>query len=491
MYNLNVKQIEFVASEVANADITFSHLKDDLIDHLCCEIEAEINRGLSFETALEKTKQKIGIKNLKKVQEDTLLLIDKKYRFMKNFMKISGLISMAMLAFGALFKIMHWPGAGPLLVFGFVFVSLLFFPTAMWVMKKESKLKSPIMLYISGLLGAIFVMIGFMFKIQHWPGASFLLQIGYVVFCLIFIPILLNSLLKSTQEKALKNSYILGAISFLLCFIGDFFKVMHWPGAGPMLIFGSILLVSVFVPYYTYVKYKNSKSIEGSFIFFSIGILFFTFFNNLLAINVSKDILAQFVAPVKKMVETTQNIEKNNQKNYELFFNDTLNKSSELKHKLTEIQSETNELCNYIKNLKIEIISMVDNVDKTTAEKVSNNPEMLMAKDNYDIPTYFLIGENNNGKASELKSKIEIYKNHLLQNFENNNSNKALINKLFDTNDRFDIYSNENFTWEQYLFYHNISISTLNILSNIELNVRLAENEAINQLRNSKNQSEL
>ncbi|MEI7596024.1 MAG: hypothetical protein WCK02_09770 [Bacteroidota bacterium] len=487
---LTNEQINFVISEVNSAEITFSHLKDDLIDHLCCEIEAEIRRGYNFEEAFNKINQSVGVKSLRKVQENTLLLIDKKYRFMKRTMKTSGMISMGMLAFGALFKIMHWPGAGPLLVFGFFFLSILFLPTALWVMRKESKLKSPLLLYISGLIGGVIVMAGFLFKIMHWPGAGPMLVFGYSFFACVFMPTLLYSLLKTNDQKPMKIAYIIGVISFTICLIGDLFKIMHWPGAGPMLVFGTVLLVCFFFPFYSYLKYKDSKSIEGSFLFLSIGLLFFTLFNNILSMNVSRNVLGQFIPPVNRTISAISNIEDNNKKCYQLVLSDSMNTNKDVNEKLSLIQKESDKLCYLIKDTKLDIIAKVDGMDRAYADTIIKNLDFLGGKDNYDYSTYVMIGPNRitgeGGKANEIKKKIENYKTLLSDVFKANESRTTLINKLFDVSDKYNPKLGAKATWEMNNFYYIISISAIDILSNIEMNVRLAESEAIRELTDSK-----
>ena len=114
-YILNLENIDMLKREIGKAGLTFSHLQDDLIDHVCCDVEYEMQKGLSFMKAFEKVRAKIGIGGLERIQQDTLYLIDKKYRIMKNTMKISGVIATIMMAIGSLLKIEHWPGAGVLL----------------------------------------------------------------------------------------------------------------------------------------------------------------------------------------------------------------------------------------------------------------------------------------------------------------------------------------------------------------------------------------
>ena len=125
---LDTSQIQLIESDVESARITLYNLSDELVDHICCAIEDQMRNGKSFDEAYSLLKEQTGIKVLQSIQENTLYLTDKKYRLMKTTMKITGNVSLALLALGTLFKIFHWPGAGPLLVVGFVLVCFFFFP---------------------------------------------------------------------------------------------------------------------------------------------------------------------------------------------------------------------------------------------------------------------------------------------------------------------------------------------------------------------------
>lgn len=236
MQELTAANIDLIIQEVARAGITFSHLREELVDHLCCDIENAMQQGMSFENAFEKIRDSVGNKKLKKIQEDTITSIDKKYRIMKNTMKIFGLVSMIMITVGALFKIQHWPGGGVLLVFGFLFLVSMFFPSALWLMKKESKIKDSLFIYIAAIIGGTILLIGILFKIQHYPGAGILLIFGFMTINLLLIPSILISKLRDTVARNLHSAYIIGAISLITCTTGLLFKIQHYPGAGPLLM---------------------------------------------------------------------------------------------------------------------------------------------------------------------------------------------------------------------------------------------------------------
>jgi len=137
MYLLKINEIAEIEKDVENEGINFSHLKFELVDHICCEIESYMYKGISFSEAYEQVRMEFGIKGLRHIQQDTLMLIDKNYRIMKNSMKTIGVLALGLMAFGALFKIMHWPFSGIMLAISFTFIAVVFFPALLYVMYRD------------------------------------------------------------------------------------------------------------------------------------------------------------------------------------------------------------------------------------------------------------------------------------------------------------------------------------------------------------------
>jgi hypothetical protein len=118
MPELSIQNIDRIARDIKRQEIIFSHLADDLIDHICCDVEYEMEKGLTFYEAYTRVKQKFGKRRLKEIQEEALYATDTKYRFMKNTMKFSGVAGTILFGCAAMFKIQHWPGAGIMLTLG-------------------------------------------------------------------------------------------------------------------------------------------------------------------------------------------------------------------------------------------------------------------------------------------------------------------------------------------------------------------------------------
>jgi uncharacterized membrane protein (DUF106 family) len=485
MSELTIKNINIIIEEVSHAGITLSHLRDELIDHICCQVEGDMQQGLTFEDAYKKTKEVVGNKQLKKIQEDTLFLIDKKYRLMKKTMKLIGLISMSMITVGALFKIQHWPGAGVLLIFGFLFLGTIFFPSALWVMKKESKLKGSLFIYLISIMGGILFIFGILFKIQHYPGAGILLTIGFSIIGLVLIPAILISKLRDEGAKNLHTAYIIGAISLIIYLAGDLFKIMHWPGAGPCLILGAIGLTTVFLPIYAMKVYKNAESVKAGFLFLCIGILFFNMFNLLLALNVSKDVLGYFVKPGKEIIKTTNILENKSNTLSEKILTDSMVSDTSLKANIKKIKSLSDATYSFIEGIKTDLISTVEGVDKDQAIAEAINPTLInINKDGGVAPMNMLLRDNEDGKssiASQIKMKIKTLKNSLLNYCSSDKNVENIIEKVLETKDPAK-EQEQSISWEDYNFYHLTMISTFNKLCYLQRNVRIAEFETLESL---------
>ena len=484
MQNLTLANIEIISEEVSGAGITLSHLRDELIDHLCCQVEDEMQTGLTFDMAFEKVKSILGHKGLRKVQEDTLFLIDKKYRIMKKTMKIFGTVSMSLMALGAIFKIQHWAGAGPMLVLGFFFLITVFFPSALWVMKKESKLKGTFFIYLISIIGGIFLMTGFLLKIQHYPGSGILMVLGYSILALILIPSILIALLRDENSKNLRVAYIIGAISMIFYLLGQLFKLQHYPGASVLLIAGALGLTTIFLPVYAYKTFKNSENVKAGFIYLCFGIFFFNIFSFMLSMYASIDVLRPIVIQCNENVKTTNLLESTNDKLYNKLISENKINDTLAKAKMKTVKLKSDELCKYIENIKDTLISVTENISNEDAAREAKDVSTIMFKDNYDFPTYYMIEKDNNGKAFELKSKIEKYKNDLISLVNLNETEKNIIHKMLKTpKETFD-NDGIHFSWEQENFFRTPLISVENTLSSLQRNVRISENEILESIAN-------
>jgi hypothetical protein len=125
-------------------------------------------------------------------------------------------------------------------------------------------------IYYTGLIAALLVFLGVLFKIQHWPGAFFALAGGIFILLFVFLPFALRSNYKAEGTRGSAILYIVIWITCLVVLMSMLFKIQHWPGAGYLLIAAIPFPYVVFLPVYLIVTGKN----QNHNIYNTVAILF-------------------------------------------------------------------------------------------------------------------------------------------------------------------------------------------------------------------------
>lgn len=477
MPTLSKNQVDIIISDVTNESITFSHLADDLIDHICCEVEDLMGSGKDFNDAYKMVKQHFENRTLQKIQESTIYLIDKNYRRMKTTMKITGNVSLAMLGIGTVMKLLHLPGSNLLLMLGFVILCLIFFPSAIYTNYKEQKIKGYKLLHLSILLGGFLFMAGVLFKVLHLNGASILLMSGWIFILFIFLPILLFTKLKEATTKNEKRILILGIIGLIIFELSTMFKIFHLSGATILMIVGSVILATFFLPLYSYSKFREEGKITGQFIFVMISTMFFFLFSILLALNVSTDISKIYINEESNSAKIISYIEKKSQILNDEFRVKSDSAGTKLQTIKSSIQKAASNVCNQIDSIKLMLIMTTENVGEIKAQELANNINAINEKYNTDAVNRLLI---ENGIASKLKQNLSQFERVTTSNISKNKELGYGITKLISTSSIS--MGSEMVPWEQLTFNDKPLIGTLIILTDIEKRVRMVEYQTIKQL---------
>ena len=132
---------------------------------------------------------------------------------MNKLIYISGIVSAVLITLGSTFKIQHWPGAGVLLCISITFFTLFFIPAALLNNFKHEKKNA--YLYISIFITLLTTFAAALFKIMHWPGAGILVTVGLITPFVIFLP----AFIAYYNKLANKDITSLIAVLFLLVFV--------------------------------------------------------------------------------------------------------------------------------------------------------------------------------------------------------------------------------------------------------------------------------
>ena len=217
----------------------------------------------------------------------------------------------------------------------------------------------------------------------------------------------------------------------------------------------------------------------------------------LLAMNVSKDILKAFVTVNESLERTNKNFSDNTIKVMKAFEDAKLSNPSAAPYytKAVEAKKLTGELYEHMEKLKHELIKGVfpEGGDTTRLRFVD-------AKDNYDIPTHKMIGDNESTPitgaftAAELRDMIQNVHDKLIKMVQDMQKDKktillkddyeALLKKIetFKPDALGETEDGNPISWEVLNFYHLPLAGVITNISKMQADLKNIEAEIISQL---------
>lgn len=219
MYQISDEHIEYIVSDLQQNGIENEDLINNLVDHICCILEQSVTNDSDFKECYHNTVRSFYKNNLHELEEETNnLLTFKNYYAMKKVMIAAGAISVFVLAFGSVFKTMHWPGAGILLFSGIVLFSLFFLPLLFILKIREvNTARDKAVIALSSFVGILFC-IATLFTFMHWPGANVMRvsSIGLSAFVLLPVYFFTGIRKPETRLNTIMMSVILAGVTSLL-----------------------------------------------------------------------------------------------------------------------------------------------------------------------------------------------------------------------------------------------------------------------------------
>ncbi len=222
MRSLSDEQIDFIADDIRIRGVFTQSLQEDLLDHICCFIEEQDDER-PFEEIYRRALDAFGQQGLQGIQDETLYLVNRPYLTkMKKIAYLSGGLSATALVLGALFKVQHWPGANVMLISGTLLMTFFFIPYFFYTQFTEQTEKKGKVISTLGLITAVLMATGAFFKLMHWPGATILI-IAFTFFFLIFLPLYIINGARNplTRLSSVSNGFLfacIGGFMMLLSF---------------------------------------------------------------------------------------------------------------------------------------------------------------------------------------------------------------------------------------------------------------------------------
>ena len=216
----------------------------------------------------------------------------------------------------------------------------------------------------------------------------------------------------------------------------------------------------------------------------------------LLALNISKEIINSFMVIETGLNSTINGIDNKNGVLYTQFDLAMLNdekKAEPFYKKAMAVKAESKRVAAFIQQLKAELRARVQYDENPSKEQIALGDTLrstlLEKPDDYDIPTNFMIGAdpaNVTGKAAELEKQMDEYKAFLTKQL-NPQQQKNLERNLatLNTDEVFNKTEEKDVSWAWGNFYHLPVVAMLANLTRLQVDVKNAEGDVINELLGS------
>jgi len=204
----------------------------------------------------------------------------------------------------------------------------------------------------------------------------------------------------------------------------------------------------------------------------------------LLALNVSAEVLEAFVYLDKSIERNIQIVASKNKSMLNDFQKEAIKneeKAGDYFRQAQQVAEESEKLYQYIQELKIELVRAGDGKkSKAVTEDNMVDPEGIGKLSDTDASSRVMIGDRNSGKAYELRTKLNAYREFVLSHV-NPERGKAVISSIDELLKTEDGYSKDKDfrSWEMSKFNRVPLIAAVTNLSKLQLDIYNSESEAI------------
>ncbi|HBG71885.1 MAG: hypothetical protein A2W93_03830 [Bacteroidetes bacterium GWF2_43_63] len=335
-------------------------------------------------------------------------------------------------------------------------------------------------IYISGVVLVNLFVIGTICKLLHFPGANIFILTGLVLFVAALLPLaLINNYRNNGKEKG--TLYIAAYLTSALILVAAMFKIFHWPGASYLMIVATPLPFALFLPVFLYHNRKNEPRQSLNFIGVMLLLVYVAVFSSLIALNVSKTVIDGITITAHDFSTSTEVFEAKNTATYQSI---SKTSRTETPVAINDLKKKTEDVCQKIEAVQKELIQNIDGEESpafSSENKININKVQNFTESN--TTTAIMRGyDNHAGKATELKTMLEEYRSFLMEVAVDADL-QQLIGSLLLTNDKPSaVNPGETDTWEDQYFPRNAYLITiLGNLSALENNVRIAESCVLKQ----------
>ena len=301
-------------------------------------------------------------------------------------------------------------------------------------------------------------------------------------------------------KKRIKRIAIAGFFAIITFSIGTIFKTQHWPFSREMRFVGFLVYGLWFLPLFGYYAFKTKENRTINVLFLIFTLLFvgnLYLYNNLIIISSLKNVTYPATHDEKILEGIKEKTVLKNKNICDSIINESERNNSivgDYKDITKKVRERTDELLNYLQDLKIELIKLADgpvspaiNGKEINIANVSNR--IILADNN--LPSKLMIGPNENGKAFTLKALVNSYKVVLGESIKYDPELTKNIDAALNLEDIKTVKadgSTENKRWENYTFQTLPMVFVIIRLTEMQNDVENCESEILTYLQNKMNE---
>ncbi|OSZ79411.1 hypothetical protein CAP35_14495 [Chitinophagaceae bacterium IBVUCB1] len=202
MYRITDEQVDYILNDIKQRGIEIADLQQNLLDHICCIIERQLDENGDFKACYQKIIEAFYKERLAEIEEETILLLTfKNYYGMKKLMIVSGILCTTGFFIGSFFKIMHWNGTYWFLIPSIIFFSFVFLPLLFLLKTKEASSQREKLIVAVGCIVGVLYCLSTLFLVEYWHGASVLWSITLLTATFVLLPLYFFNGIRKPETK--------------------------------------------------------------------------------------------------------------------------------------------------------------------------------------------------------------------------------------------------------------------------------------------------
>jgi serine phosphatase RsbU (regulator of sigma subunit) len=209
---------------------------------------------------------------------------------------------------------------------------------------------------ILGIVALSLFVLGIISKSMHWPSSGILLGLFVLCFNFGYLPLQLIRERRQVSSLLDRSYLIFRFITLFIVLLGFMFKIQHWPGAGIMLFLGTYM-IPLLIAFYFYMRIKGRRLIPFQLNDLILAVLAYSIHLFISWSSVSPQVVNGYVVLDEQYSKLNAGLMTANQLIYSSFDSTAIASNEEILESMLELRVLSVEMQRMTDTLKAEFIS--------------------------------------------------------------------------------------------------------------------------------------